>query len=227
MSDTDIFGGGKHQVNSVIKQAEEDIELADGSTLFLAEAGQLTYASDFEKDEVRRVKLSGQAFFEIFENKAKPFIIETSNASVEVTGTSFVVKESEGRTEVIVRSGSVKLKKNNELTHISLVKGEVGIASSSSEGLIKRKNEDVNYLSWMTGSFEFNSLQLEQVFELLEERYHVDINVKKSAIENCKYSATFSDRSVDDILAIIGESLGLTVKQNGDTYTIDGKGCQY
>lgn len=228
MTNADSGNSISHTVNSVIKQTEKDVLLADGTKLFLAQAGVLTYQSDFRKDGQRRVKLSGQAFFDIYENKEKPFIIETNNASIEVTGTSFLVKEYIGYTEVIVKSGSVKLKKTNGLTHINLTKGDIGIASADSNGLYKRKNKDANYLSWMTGSFDFQGgVPLSEVFELLEERYHIDIVVQNPAVGKCKYAATFTNRSLEDILAIIGESLGLKISQEGNTYIIDGDGCQF
>ncbi|MEL7148447.1 MAG: FecR domain-containing protein, partial [Bacteroidota bacterium] len=186
-----------HKVNSVIKRTEKDVFLADGTKLFLAESGQLTYKSDFYKDNQRKVLLSGQAFFDIKENKEKPFIIETNNASIEVTGTSFLVTEYNGYTEVIVKSGSVKLTKNDGDTYLALKKGDVGIASADSNGLYKRKNTNANYLSWMTGSFDFqDGMPLEEVFELLQEHYHVEIVVKNEAVIRCKYAATFTNRSI-------------------------------
>ena len=221
-------GGGlaNHTINSVISESEKDVMLADGTRLFLAQKGRLIYQSDFQKDHQRKVKLSGQAFFDIHENKRKPFIIETNNASIEVTGTSFLVKEYSGYTEVIVASGSVKLKKISGDAYITLTKGDVGIASTDSNGLYKRENKDANYLSWMTGSFDFqNGVTLSEVFDLLEECYHVNIDFENDKIGNCKYSATFTNRSVDDILAIIAESFGLSMSKKNNTYTMTGEGC--
>ncbi|MGB3464711.1 MAG: FecR family protein, partial [Cyclobacteriaceae bacterium] len=88
----DIFDGDI-VASGTITDSGRQIKLTDGSKLFLAESGSLTYASDFKADNQRKVRLEGQAFFDIRKDKDKPFIIMTNNAEIEVTGTSFLVKE--------------------------------------------------------------------------------------------------------------------------------------
>jgi len=223
---TYFVGFGSDSISSgVISKSEEDVFLADGSKLFLAQSGKLTYQSDFKSGNERKVKLEGKAFFNIQKDKSKPFIIETSNAQIEVTGTSFLVKEESGYTEVSVTSGSVKLKKSNELKYITLTKGETGVATVENKGLIKRNNRNKNYLSWMTGSFDFKATPLFEVVDLLEEKYHVDIKLKNKEIGNCKYSSTFENRPIEDIITILSKSFSLSVEKGDDEYILDGKGC--
>lgn len=211
--------------SGTITDSGRQVELYDGSQLYLAEAGSLTYESDFKKDNQRKVKLDGMAFFDIRKNKEKPFIIMTENAEIEVTGTSFLVEEHDGYTEVIVESGSVKMKKSAGLSYIRLQQGEIGIASSTSKGLVKRKNKNKNYLSWMTGNFEFKATPLSEVFSLLEESYGVKIKVTDQSIGKCRYTSDFEKRSIEDILTIIGKSLDLQLTNKGKTYTFSGEGC--
>lgn len=220
-----LFNGITNTNSETIEENEKDIFLADGSKLFLAQFGKLTYQSDFKKDVQRKVKLEGQAFFDIQKDKSRPFVIETNNAQIEVTGTSFLVNEKQGYTEVSVASGSVKLKKSDGITNIKLTAGETGVVSADNKGLIKRKNRNKNYLSWMTGSFEFKSTPLSEVFALLEEKYHVEIELKNKEIINCKYTSDFEKRSIEDILAIICESLGFKMLKNGNKFILDGEGC--
>ncbi|MEL6557704.1 MAG: FecR domain-containing protein [Bacteroidota bacterium] len=218
-------GFGSSASSGVIAKSEENVTLVDGSKLYLAMSGKLTYQSDFNKDVQRKVKLEGKAFFDIQEDKSKPFIIQTNNAEIEVTGTSFMIDEKSGYTEVIVASGSVKLKKADGVSYIRLSKGETGVVSKDVKGLVKRNNRNKNYLSWMTGSFEFQSTPMFEVIDLLEQKYHVKIKLEDKTIGNCKYNATFDNRSIDDIVEIIGKSLGLKVTKGDNVYTFDGPGC--
>lgn len=218
------FGSSK-TTSGVIAKSEESVTLADGSKLYLALSGKLTYQSDFKRDEQRKVKLEGKAFFDIQEDKNKPFIIQTNNAEIEVTGTSFMIDEKYGYTEVTVESGSVKLKKTNEVSYLKLEKGETGVASKDVTGLVIRNNRNRNYLSWMTGSFDFKSTPMLEVIDLLEQKYHVKINLKNKSIGNCRYNATFDNRSIDDIIEIIAKSLALTITRLDNEYVLDGTGC--
>ncbi|MGB3463671.1 MAG: DUF4974 domain-containing protein, partial [Cyclobacteriaceae bacterium] len=127
--------------------------------------------------------------------------------------------------EVIVSSGSVKMKKADGISYIRLAKGDIGIASVNSRGLVKRKNNDDNYLSWMTGNFNFKATPLSEVFTLLEEKYNVEIEVNDSSIYDCKYTSDFEERSIDDILTIISRSLNFEMKKEGNTYKLTGEGC--
>lgn len=67
----------------------------------------------------RRVKLIGEAYFEVAKNEKQPFVVETNKMDVKVLGTAFNVnvyeKEPEvvttlvnGRIQIDNRSGSVK-----------------------------------------------------------------------------------------------------------------------
>ncbi len=214
------------QISQVIDKVDQDVLLADGSKLFLAKKGQLTYKSDFSKDGERKVKLKGRAFFEISKNKEKPFVIETNNAKIVVTGTSFLVNEKEGYTEVIVNSGSVRLMRNDKQTYITLKKGDIGEVSKDHKGLIKRKNKDSNYLSWMTGSFNFNSTPLKEVFALLEDKYEVNIELQNQGLGNCKLFSQFENRPIDEIMSIIEIALNVQIKKKGNDFFVNGKSCK-
>ena len=57
----------------------------------------------------RDVKLTGEAFFEITPDAAKPFIIDAGKAKVRVVGTTFnvITNNSESAVEVFVKTGKV------------------------------------------------------------------------------------------------------------------------
>ena len=85
--------------------------LPDGSIVTLNKYSTLTYNED-TKGNTRSVTLTGEAFFNVTADKNKPFIISAEEASVRVIGTSFNVKASEAKTEVVVETGVVEVAKN-------------------------------------------------------------------------------------------------------------------
>ena len=51
------------------------------------------------------------------------------------------------------------------------------------------------------------------------------LNVSNKTIENCTFTGTFEDASVEDILSMAAESLNLVVTKDGQTFVLQGKGC--
>ncbi|HLP11919.1 MAG TPA: FecR family protein [Flavobacteriales bacterium] len=84
------------------------IVLPDSTHVYLNKNSKITYPEKFNGNE-RPVYLSGEAFFEVSENKKMPFIIYCAGTKTEVTGTSFNVRgyENEKQVEVSVVTGSV------------------------------------------------------------------------------------------------------------------------
>lgn len=67
------------------------IKLPDGSTVWLNAESSISYPEYFDKDE-RRIKLKGEAFFDIRKDENRPFIVEVNNIDVSVLGTQFILR---------------------------------------------------------------------------------------------------------------------------------------
>lgn len=91
--------------------AMKTIELSDGSVAELSSGSTLTYRHFWGRDE-RRLKLEGEAFFDVAEAQ-RPFVVETFNASISVLGTRFNVRawstDPIPETSVALESGRVEV----------------------------------------------------------------------------------------------------------------------
>ena len=88
-------------------EGSERFTLPDGSNVTLEHGSKLVYMSDFVSD--RRLRLDGEAFFEVARDTAHPFSVESEGVNVVVLGTKFKMKTYDGTSEaeVILVSGSV------------------------------------------------------------------------------------------------------------------------
>ena len=93
-------------------QEVEEFTLPDGSRIYLNRGSKLTYDDRTFNDERREIRLSGEAFFEVAKNPAKPFIVYGGQTQTTVRGTSFNVKAYPGVREnvISVRDGRVEVK---------------------------------------------------------------------------------------------------------------------
>lgn len=87
-----------------------DLQLPDGSKVWLNSGSTLTYDKEFGK-EIREVVLSGEAFFDVVRNVDKPFIIHTTSMDIKVLGTQFNVKSyaNDPTSEASLIHGSIEV----------------------------------------------------------------------------------------------------------------------
>jgi transmembrane sensor len=87
------------------------IQLPDGSTVWLNSSSKLVYDNDHFGTGIREVSLTGEAYFDVVKNPAKPFVIHTAKMDIKVLGTAFNVKcyPGEKTTETSLIRGSVEV----------------------------------------------------------------------------------------------------------------------
>lgn len=86
----------------------QNLALADGSSVELNAHTSLRV--EFTRTE-RRVRLaSGQAFFTVTPDAARPFFVETPDGTIRVTGTAFDVLAAPATLHVTVASGKVRVR---------------------------------------------------------------------------------------------------------------------
>lgn len=88
--------------------SKSNLRLPDGTEVILNAGSKLTYTMEYGK-EIREVKLIGEGYFKVAENKSIPFIVNASKAKIEALGTEFNVKAypEENVIETVLVKGSV------------------------------------------------------------------------------------------------------------------------
>lgn len=202
--------------------------LPDGSTITLNKGTQLRVERSFSKRE-RRVKLEGEAYFQVSPNKQKPFIVQTTQGYIEVVGTAFRIKtKKDSATEVQVTEGKVRLftiNAKHDTTAILLTKGQSGRVNHGQLPEILTKVES-DALAWMRHTFIFENTELEKVFRMLEKHYQVQIKVVNPEIKNCRLSTTFTNQNLNEILEVIATTFDLTYTKKEKNFEVNGNGCE-
>jgi len=183
--------------------------LSDGSVVVLNKNASLSYPQDFTGN-TREVVLNGEAFFTITPNKTKPFIIKANGVSIRVVGTSFNVKTGKDKTEVIVETGIVEVSKKNNSIKVKPHEKAVVLKNQNPE---KESNTDELYNYYRTKEFVCNDTPLWRLADILQEAYGVPIRIENDSIRNKQINTTFRDESLDHILTVVSETLGVTVEK--------------
>ncbi len=219
------------QNNIKLSSAQEFIRYAlpDGSQVALNSNSEITYPNQFTNNE-RRIKLEGEAFFNVKSRAGQPFIIETKNAFVQVLGTSFNVKAyADSDLEVIVTEGIVKLyiinSKSLDTSAIILEAGQKGRIPLEERKPVYVAEQIPDELYWLDYTLIFNDTDLKKVFELLENYHNVEIQVNDTSIYYCRLSTIFTNNSIDEILEVIAATFEFEYTKDNNIITIKGNGC--
>ena len=165
----------------------------------------------------RKVKLQGEAFFEV--QKGKKFTVVSEKGTTQVLGTSFNILAREDIYKVTCISGTVKVRSRG---------GYEAILKPNSKAEINR-NGEINILtnietfpeiSWKKNIFLFTAKPVHEVFTEIERQYGVKIDFKIN--DESLYTGNFNkDQNVEDILEYVCPALGLKyVRKSVSEYLI-------
>lgn len=180
----------------VARDQIEMVELPDHSTVVLNKSSRIAFLKEYSGDE-RRVKLEGEAFFEVESNKAKPFLVENGDANIMVLGTSFNVKTTQGAiSQVYVAEGAVKysFKKNS----VVLQRGETGYLKDGK--ILKMKALDSNVTAWKSNVLKFSNNTIDEVANSLALYFPEIKSVNNTSSKTeVKITTKFDNQSLGDI----------------------------
>lgn len=176
------------------------VHLPDGSEVTLNRRSSISYPRRFASAE-RTVNLEGEGFFDVTPNKAKPFVIHSGQADVTVVGTSFNVKSTEGRTEVIVETGRVRVGKSGR--EVELAPSERAIVLQDRATPLKMRARDLLHNYYRTGAFTCERTPLSRFVDVLAEAYSADIRIADPALRSLPLTATFRGATLDEVLDIL------------------------
>jgi ferric-dicitrate binding protein FerR (iron transport regulator) len=212
---------------STANQVKQRHLLPDGSVVWLNENSTIRYAEKFSTS-TREVYLAGEAFFEVTEDPQKPFIIHGNHTITQVVGTSFNLKTKpeEAIVEVTVVSGKVRFfRENAPQKQVTLTAGMKGLYQSGLDSLYHIENTNANFRAWQDNRLIFDNSQLKEILPIVEKHYKTSIKPDNPAILNCRFTSTFEQARLEEILQAITLSLDLHYHYDGKKYILTGEGC--
>lgn len=194
--------------------------LPDGSAVKLNSASSLTY--DFSDRSVRKVSLTGEAFFEVSKDKSKPFIVQVGELNIEVLGTSFNVSSyGEGNLiETSLLEGSIKLSGENLAHDYVLHPSEKAIYNRETKTIRIEPTDNGDETAWMQNRLVFDSEPLVSVIDKIERWYGVTIDLQCPEIAQDKISGSFSGEQLMYVMEALKMQYNVDYSINGNDVTI-------
>ncbi|WEK36303.1 MAG: FecR domain-containing protein [Candidatus Pseudobacter hemicellulosilyticus] len=159
------------------------VVLPDGSRVWLNAASSITFPTAFTGGE-RRVRVSGEAYFEIKADPRNPFRVEMQEQVVEVLGTSFNINGYSDETTIktTLLDGSVRLTSGNGAKPAVLLRpGEQAglqkpLANANPFTVSEADLEEV--MAWKNGVFSFHEADIRTVMRQIERWYDIRVDYR-------------------------------------------------
>lgn len=193
--------------------------LSDGSRVKLNAGSKIVYPEEFS-DTLRRVYLTGEAYFEVESDPRRPFRVESNKVGTEVLGTSFNMRAypDDHKISVAVAEGKVRVTNAGgstmkfEHTLLPYQESEVNILNGQ---VIKRELRDDMIFAWTNWKLVFREEPLFSILKKLERWYNVEFEFKEKIETLDTYTGSFDN----DPLNVVLEALK---SQGAFNYEIQG-----
>lgn len=204
--------GGQYQVN-----------LPDGTKVWLNAASALTFPQSFRKLKERHVVLNGEAYFEVAKNKHQPFKVMTKvrpdqegrEQVIEVLGTHFNVNAYQDEESIVTTllEGSIRL--NNKLT---LKPNQQSIFAYDHFHVIPADTEEA--VAWKNGYFMFANEDLRSIMRKISRWYNVEIVYQGKTTDNTFIGTVSRFKEVSEVLNILELTKTVHFKIEGRKITV-------
>lgn len=192
--------------------SKTQVLLPDSTVVWLNGNSHIRYPEVFDS-ETRQIELTGEAFFDVTENKEKPFIVNLDGMHVRVLGTEFNIwaDPDSDLIETTLVEGSVALYNDTNSSSSPdkiLVPGEQALFDKQSGSIEVRPVRTSSYTSRMTGDFFFEKITFGEILRVLERSFSVKFHLKNESIKDVFLTAQFTHKeSLEEILSILQISM--------------------
>lgn len=199
----------------VPRGGEYQILLEDGTKVWLNAETSLRYPENFVGDS-REVYLEGEAYFEVAEDKHRPFVVHAGIQQLTVLGTRFAISNYQNDTylQTTLVEGRVKVELTGQVYHLE---PDEQITYNRNNNQVSRKKVDVReFIAWKDGKYVFSRKRLEEMLNTLSRWYDFQVVYQDASVKEKLFSGELMRfGSFDDILRIIGKSsdLNFTVRE--------------
>jgi hypothetical protein len=184
------------------KGGQYEVTLPDGTSVWLNSASSLKYPTVFTGKE-RHVELTGEAYFEVTKNKARPFTVSTGKVDVRVLGTHFNIAAypDDPASKTTLLEGAVVL--SNRKQQLALIPGQQGIATADNQPMELKTVNMEDAIAWKKGYFSFRKENIESAMRKIARWYDVDVAYQGKMSRKILGGSVSRTQDIDEILAYI------------------------
>ena len=203
-----------------------NLVMADGTLAILDAASSIKYPVAFNGRE-RAVEITGQVYFEVVHNAAKPFSVKVKGETIQDLGTHFNINafDDEPVIKTTLIEGSVLVSLNKSVdakakNGIKLKPGQQAVTSSLNNSIMVKNVDTDEAVAWKNGYFQFTDESLESIMRKIGRWYDVDVEYRNNSLKSKVFNGTISKyKNISQVLKVL-EFAGETKFEIKDNKTI-------
>ena len=169
------------------KGGEYTIMLADGTKVWVNAATEIRYPVKFAGKE-RRVRLEGEAYFEVTKDTTRSFIVEANGMEVKVYGTQFNVNSRrDDQIQTTLVEGSVSVKPKG-LAEVMLKPNQQAVFNKLAGRVTVRDVDVLSYVAWQRGNYYFENKSIGEILDELSLWYDIQVFFVNNEVRNERFS---------------------------------------
>ncbi len=187
-----------------------EVRLPDGSRLTLGARSRVTLA--FTAAE-RRVQLtSGEAFFDVRKDPARPFAVEVGQVQVRVLGTRFDVRRGAEQVSVGVLEGAVEVRQQAREPH-QLRANQRAVIRAMEPVAIQSVPSTSPSGAWRNGRLSYDGVPLAEVVADVNRYYAAGIELASGDLADLKVTTSFHISQIDLMLNSLTVALPIVAER--------------
>lgn len=190
--------------------SKSKMTLPDGTIVWLNAGSRIVYSQGFGISD-RHIELVGEAYFEVFKNKEKVFIVNTKELEVKVLGTKFNFRNYPEDKEVTVDLLEGRLSLDNRLKQMDtqyLSPFEKVVLNKQTGNLSILTTKAEHSKAWTKEMLFFDEYLLFDISKELERSYNVTIRIQDDSLNAFRFYGCFNRReqSIEDVLKVMSST---------------------
>lgn len=193
-------------VTKITRKGEKlTTKLPDGTRVLMNAMSKIEFPEEF-RGAVRKIRVEGEAYFEVAKDIQKPFIVKSGAIETKALGTEFNVRTNRANGEIVVslKEGKVLV----QPTYQSNTKNRGHILRPGEQIIFDHEGnlltlEDFDYdksIGWKDGTLYFDEANIDELINKLEGWYGVEISLINRPSGNWRFTSVYKDESLENVL---------------------------
>ncbi len=196
--------------------AVKDVTLPDGSRILLNSYSSLEVAKTYN-DNKREVLLNGSAFFRVYKDHTKPFIVTTGSIKTTALGTAFYIYNLQpGAISISLLEGKVRVEGNKNF--VELLPGEKAF-SNSGDAIFKNTFNKNQLIGFTNGKIQFEHANLGEIKTILAEYFNKEVLIEGKP-PKINFTGNFDSKKIETILEALQFTYNISYKSEGQKLII-------
>lgn len=216
-----IISTAYYKYQTPVKEFKQ-LQLPDSTMVYLNANSTLEVQQDFTKQTERRVKLTGEAFFEVKKDRKHPFKIQVGELQVKVLGTSFNINANSAanKVRVAVKSGKVNVSAKNVVL-ASLVVNQALVFNKENKAFEVQVDTENDKALWRKGIVVLDKATFEEVGATIYNIYGIKLKSSDSEVLAERYNFTIrSSRTLEQTINQLCEMTNKKHRKEGSHIVI-------